>query len=154
MKLRPNVKFHPPISRALTTDDVIYSFNRYVGDVPSVPISPEAGDTKRIFASWTATDARTVRSALKQPQANVLYRLASTYSPYLMPQGADQLYKPDTTAMGTEPWILDQAQQDVRMLFRRNSEWHFGPERPYMDGFDIRFTAVGVTPGRRRLCGK
>ncbi len=133
VKLKPNVVFGHPISRAMTADDVIYSFSRYTGGIEGVPESPEGGATKRIFKSWTKIDDLTVRFDLKQPQANLLYWMSASYTPFLMPENADKLYDVDNVAVGSGPWRVQNFTNDVTLVLERNPDWFGGPERPYLD---------------------
>ncbi len=136
IKLRPNQVFGDPINRAMTVEDVIYSFDRFVGNIAGVDVSPEAGSIVEIFESWKKLDDTKIEFKLKRPQAKIDYRLGSSYTPYIMPEHADQLYNVDSVTCGTGPWVLADATQDVSMLFEGNPLSHIAPERPYVDSVE------------------
>jgi peptide/nickel transport system substrate-binding protein len=137
VKLKPNLQFGDPINRAMTADDVVFSFDRFVGNIEGVDVSPEAGSVLEIFESWTKLDDTTVQFKLNRPQARIDYRMGSTYTPYIMPVDADNLYNVDTLAVGTGPWLLKGAVQDVSMLFEGNPRSHIAPERPYVESVEL-----------------
>ncbi len=137
VKLKPNLQFGDPINRAMTVEDVIYSFERFVGNIEGVDVSPEAGSVLEIFKSWTKIDDSTIEFKLNRPQARIDYRMGSTYTPYIMPEKADDLYDVDSTAVGTGPWILKDSVQDVSILLEPNPRSHLAPERPYLGSMEM-----------------
>src|SRR5262249_52107506 len=38
---------------------------------------------------------------------------------------------------GTGPWLLDSFQPGSLLKWKRNPEWHSGPDRPYLDGWEV-----------------
>ncbi len=136
VKIKPNLQFGAPINRAMTVEDVIYSFERFVGNIEGVDVSPEAGSILEIFKSWTKIDDTTIEFKLNRPQARIDYRLGSTYTPYIMPEKADELYNVDTLTVGTGPWVLKDSVQDVSMLFEGNPLSYIAPERPYLESVE------------------
>jgi len=152
VKMHPKVKFGAPVNRIANAADVVYSFDRYTGGIAGVTASPEAGETKRIFDSWTAVDPQTVRFKLKNPQANVAYRLGSTYTPYIMPVEADKAYDPNKVAVGTGAWFLDKTVTGSQLTFKRNPDWHGGPDRPYLDSVE-EYTVGDATVNLTQFLG-
>src|SRR5439155_1793878 len=59
VKLNPKAKFHPPLGRPVTADDVIFSYKRFIGQEGGTKASPNAGLVKDLD-SVTAPDQQTL----------------------------------------------------------------------------------------------
>src|SRR5262249_5233256 len=136
LKLRGNVRFGPPVGRPMTADDAVYSFARYVGESPGAPPNPNGGIIKQIFNSPTATDLRTLRLTLKVQRAIPAAPPSGAFTPYIMPVEAEKGYDPNKVAVGTGPWLFDRATTNSQIVWKRNPDWHLGPERPYLDSWE------------------
>ncbi|HET9321353.1 MAG TPA: ABC transporter substrate-binding protein, partial [Bryobacteraceae bacterium] len=73
MKLRPDAKFHAPLSRPLTSADVISSFQRFTTDAKN----PNGAVFKPFVDSVTAPDSQSVVFKLKAPYSPFLNVLAN-----------------------------------------------------------------------------
>jgi peptide/nickel transport system substrate-binding protein len=79
VKIKPNVKFSPPVNRAVTSKDVKYAFDRffsenvggqypsYFGSVEGVPSSPTKG--VKSISGVTTPDDQTIVFKLSRPEA-------------------------------------------------------------------------------------
>jgi peptide/nickel transport system substrate-binding protein len=77
--LRKNVKFHS--GRAMTADDVVYSFDRILGKTSAGNIGALGSKASYYggVSSVTAVDSNTVKFTLKKPNAAFLSNLTSEY---------------------------------------------------------------------------
>jgi peptide/nickel transport system substrate-binding protein len=88
-KLKPNVKFGPPLNRALTSKDVAYAFQRintaslvaqygfyYFGVIKGMDGKAKSADTK--ISGIETPDDQTIVFHLEQPTGDFLYRLTMT----------------------------------------------------------------------------
>ncbi len=136
-KLKSAVRFHPPLDRAATAEDVVFSFDRFAGKLPGFPAVGNAMNLTNWVESWKATDARTVVLTLKRPYAALLATLSDAQYLVLMPKETGQAFDPAKTMVGSGPWVFDGYTPGVAMKFRRNPSWHFGPDVPYLDTVEI-----------------
>jgi peptide/nickel transport system substrate-binding protein len=133
-KLRPNAKWQnvaPVNGRALTAEDVTYSYDRQ-----RTPGFPNASVLDAI-AKAEATDKSTVKITLKQPSADFLLSLASPYSVIVAREVVD--LKGDLKEgpmIGTGPFIADKIDPQGTSVFRRNLDY-FLPGQPYLDGYQF-----------------
>ncbi|MBE0610035.1 MAG: ABC transporter substrate-binding protein [Dehalococcoidia bacterium] len=132
IKLNPAAKFHnvaPVNGRAVTTDDIKYSWGRATADT----------NTNRTQVSFVDKveypDATTVKFTLKTPNAAFLDVLADANLIWIMPTESDGGFNPAQQAIGSGPWMLDSYQPSIGFKFKKNPEWHF-PGFPLMDGID------------------
>lgn len=135
VKLREDVQWHPPVSRTMTAEDVEYTWLRFTGEVPGVQASPTAGVITRWLDTVEAVDEFTVLFKLKQPRGE----LFSSENRWLliMPKEAGELFDPSQQMVGTGPWIFESYTPGTSMVFRRNPDWHLGPEAPYFDNVEV-----------------
>lgn len=135
--LKDNVMFHPPLSRPLTAQDVLFSWE--YGSNPETA----AGDrlTGRglgeYIESLEAPDDLTVVWSLNAPYPFFTQLLADPKQFFIIPQEAGTEFNPAEQAVGSGPWILEEFQPDTIGKFRRFDEWHLGPERPYYDTVNL-----------------
>ncbi len=134
VKLRDGIKFHntaPVSGRALTTDDIRYSWGRATAE----------SNTNRTQVSFIDKleypDERTLRFTLKAPNAAFVEVLADANLIWIMPKEADGGFNPGQSAIGTGPWSMDQYQPSVGFIFKKNPTWHV-PGFPLMDSIDVR----------------
>ena len=134
--LKPGIKFHnviPVNGRELTSDDVVFSFNRL-----QAPESPNSAAVAGRIGSLQATDERTLVFTLDKPVATFLESLADSQFFWVMPAESDGGFDPATTMIGSGPWIFKDYQPSVSDEWDRNPNWFFqgvdGKSLPYMDG--------------------
>lgn len=129
MKLRQDAMFHPPLSRPLTSADVVATYQRFIGE----PRNPSQHIFDPVVDSLTAVDDHTIQWKLKAPHGPFLRKLASTL--YLWIQSKDAAegkIDPAKQMIGTGPWILDSS-NSTSFTFKRNPDY-FVKGLPYADG--------------------
>lgn len=137
LKLRGNVKFHPPLDRLMTAEDVVFSMDRFTGKVPGFAGSGNIANLTTFIDSWKATDARTVVFTLKRPFAALPAVLSDVQNLLIFPRETGQAFDPTKTMVGSGPWIFQEYKPASFLKFRRNPAWHFGPDVPYLDGIEM-----------------
>ena len=133
IKLRPGVKFHniaPVNGRAMTTDDVKYSWGR----------ATEERNTNRTQLAFVDKveypDASTVVFSLKAPNAAFLDILADTNLLQIVPTESAGGFDPSKQMIGSGPWIFDSYKPGEKFVYKKNPEWH-EKGYPLMDGVEI-----------------
>jgi ABC-type transport system substrate-binding protein len=134
--LKGNVKFHPPINRTMTAEDVVFSWRRFTGKLPGGKPAPNSEHLSMID-DVQAADERTVRFMLNRPYGAFLTELADTTLMVIMPKETGTAFDPAKAIVGSGPWIFDRYQPGSIIAFKRNPAWHFGPDRPYFDTLDL-----------------
>ena len=136
LHLNPKATFHPPLSRALTADDVRFSFGRFMGTSAG---TAAAGDAQLLSAvtAVEAPNARTVIFRLKEPYGAFAQVLADARGLQLMPRQTGRDFDPTKTMVGTGPWIFRDYRPGKAITYIRNPDWHLGPERPYLDTLEV-----------------
>jgi len=133
----------PPLNgRAVTMDDVLFSWNRYKS------ISPRRGELaadanpNAPIDSMTAVDARTLVVKLNKPVSTILSSLTGGIpgTLYVVPKEAENTNVLDLrgTIAGSGPWYLEEWVPSARISFRKIPG--FGQDSrnvPYMDGVDF-----------------
>lgn len=138
MKLRRNVKWQPPVSRPLIASDVLYNWNKINGKVEGFGVALQAAQFHMVD-SLTAPDDYTLVWKLKAPNALFLPALADNYTFMLQPPEID----PTKEVVGSGAWIMAEMKPGVGWTLKRNPEWHFGPDRPYLD--ELRYSVIQDT---------
>jgi peptide/nickel transport system substrate-binding protein len=131
--LKPNVKWHPPINRLMDAEDVVFTWKRFTGRLEGTAPSPNAGFVE-VIDDVQAMDSRTVVFRLKRQFAPFANLLSDAQGLVLMPKETGTAFDPAKALVGSGPWIFKGYETGVSLSFERNPEWHFGPERPYLDG--------------------
>jgi peptide/nickel transport system substrate-binding protein len=136
-KLRRGVRFHPkpPVNgRELTSDDVRYSFERFM----TVKGNSNAYMLKSVDRIETP-DKSTVRVVLKEPFAWFLDMLATPVAvPIIAREAVEKfgdLKKPEAV-IGTGPWMLDTFKPNTSFTLVRHPSY-FVPGLPYIDRVDV-----------------
>lgn len=134
-KLRDNVMFHPPVSRLMTADDVIFSWRRFKGEIPGT--EPAAEVQRLAFVkSVEKVDGLTVRFTLDEPIGTLFAQLVNPHSLAIFPQEIGTAFDSATEAAGSGPFMLEKHDIGSVVTVRRNPDWHFGPDKPYLDGIE------------------
>jgi peptide/nickel transport system substrate-binding protein len=149
-KLRPNVKFHniaPVNGRALTADDVVYSFNRQKDLKSNAAVLPP-------FEKIEAVDKQTVKITVAKPDADFLAALASTTNVIVAKEAVD--VKGDLKEgphIGSGPWLFDSFDKGVTAKLKRNPDY-FIKGVPYPDGMEFLRIADDATSKAAFRTGK
>lgn len=139
-KLRKGVKFHTTEwfkpSRDFTADDVVFTFSRMIDK--NYPFNkaypaefPYASDTglDANITAVTKVDANTVKFTLKDPDADLLAKIAMPFASVLSAEFADKLVKEGKANMinqqpvGTGPFILKRYQKDAQIRYVANKQY-------------------------------
>lgn len=142
--LAPSIKWHdkPPANgRALTVDDVIYSYRRLGTNDPKFVNRSSLDGVERLEAAGDST----LKVTLKAPNVVQLGNLALPSMQILAPEVIDKsggkLATADTV-VGTGAFILQQSEAGVGSSLVRNPAY-FKSGLPYLDRIEIRaFTDV------------
>ncbi|HSJ29154.1 MAG TPA: ABC transporter substrate-binding protein [Acidimicrobiia bacterium] len=133
--LRDGVTFHN--GRALTADDVVYSYGRIM--------DPDVGAANSFrFASVeevVAVDARTVEIHLTRPTPNLLVNIGGFKGMAIIPQEIVDDGTIDTFPIGTGPFKFVSQSPDQGIVLERNPDyWRADEGLPHLDG--IRFVQI------------
>jgi peptide/nickel transport system substrate-binding protein len=127
-KLRQNAKWDqraPTSGRAVTAEDVIYSWDRFSNlspfraDLANSPSSPTAP-----IRSITAPDNKTIVVTLTQPDAAVLALLSSTTDLWIMPKETEGGFDPKKEMRGSSAWFLEKYTPSAGFTVARNPNWY------------------------------
>lgn len=142
-KLREGVTFHD--GRPMTSQDVVYSFNRLLDPATKSPgasfYTDIVGAGERLagkaesVSGVTAPDARTVRIALKAPNAIFLQLVAMPFAS-VVPSGAtsaELARKP----IGTGPFALASWSSGQKIAFKKHAGY-FDPKGPQLEGVEYQ----------------
>jgi peptide/nickel transport system substrate-binding protein len=149
MKLKQGVMFHPPLSRALTSEDVTASFQRFTTDAKNT----NAAIFKNIVDNLSAPDAQTLVFKLKAPYAPFLNVLANPQYLWIMSKDAagGQL-DPSKDMVGTGPWIYVSG-SPTAYTFKKNPDY-FVKGIPYADGAVLNIVPDYATREAQFQAGK
>jgi peptide/nickel transport system substrate-binding protein len=135
VELNTRAKWHPPVSRPIHADDVIFSWERFNGRIGGGPPTNPSAAANDYIESITKIDASTISFKLKTPRGNFLSIQNAFIA--IMPKEAGTAFNPAQQMVGTGPWMWDSYQVGSVIKLKRNPEWHFGPEAPYFDSVEI-----------------
>lgn len=137
--LRANAKWQnkPPLNgRAVTADDVVYSFNRFK--------EKSAQNSFTMVADVKAMDPRTVVFTLNTVFAPFDSLIASP-ALYIMPK---EIIEQDGDArkriVGSGPWIFDRFEKGVQVVAKKNPDYYF-TGTPYVDEVDLLIVPQDAT---------
>ncbi len=136
-KLRANHKFdaRPPTNgRAMTAEDVKFSWDRFVGRSIRAGDILHAKNAAGPIESLSTPDAQTVVLKLAFPYASINEIMAYWYL-YVMPTEAEGKFDPLNEARGTGPFIMTRYDLGSRIEYRRNPDWYV-KNRPFLEGMD------------------
>ena len=138
LTLRKDVKWDqraPTSGRALTSEDVVFSWKKFAAKSVSRASLANAASPAAPIMDITAKDANTVEVKTAFPYGPLTLALAYTRWLQIMPKESDGGFDPRKDMRGAGPWILSKHEPSVRVEFRKNpTYWKQG--RPFMDGID------------------
>jgi len=122
-ELRKGVTFHS--GKSLTTDDVIYTFNR----LRDKNVGAGTVDLYSNITDIKAPDASHVQFILAKPNPDLAADLGDYHAAVIAADTKD----PKTTFNGTGPFIMDKFSPEDRATFKRNPNYWM-KDLPYLDG--------------------
>jgi peptide/nickel transport system substrate-binding protein len=139
-KLRANAKWQnkaPMNGRAVTADDVVWSYQRFM------KVSPQKANLS-IVKDVTASDPRTVVFTLNAVFAPFETTIASPMF-WIMPK---EIIEADGDArkrvVGSGPFIFDRDEKGVQIVAKRNPDYYV-PGTPYVDEVDLLIVPEDAT---------
>jgi peptide/nickel transport system substrate-binding protein len=122
----------PVSGRAVTTDDVKFSYGRATDAK-----NPNAGRLNATIDKVEYPDASTIVMSLKAPDVTISDLMADTNLLWIMPteSGDSSKLNPATKAIGSGPWLFRSYTPSVGFKFDRNPAWWNQPF-PLMDKVD------------------
>lgn len=145
VKLNPKVKYTAPISRAMNSADVKFSYERLTGKISGTPTGPDAGVVESIQELLTP-DANTVQFKLKRKYGAFPGAvLADSRSGMIMPIETGKAFDPAKGMIGSGPYIFKEYRPGSVATYTRNPDWHFGPDMPYTDALEQNIIKESAT---------
>lgn len=151
VKLKNNAKWHAPISRPVDADDVVFSFKRYTGQIAGTPANPGAALLTGYINEVVKVDNSTVDIKLKTTRGDFL--VSENRFIHIMPRETGTAFNPATQMVGSGAWIFESYTAGSSMKFKRNPDWHLGPDAPYFDNAEIFFVPEYATRFQQFLAG-
>lgn len=139
VKLRPNNKLDeraPTNGRAITVDDVKFSFDRFS------ELSPNSGNVLNSVSpdmpvtGLSTPDDETVVLELAFPDSEVMGLLAWGWFLNIVPVEADGGFDIRQDMRGSGPWILTSYQPSQGWRYERNPNYWQADQVPFLDGID------------------
>jgi len=127
-----NAHITPPIDRQLTTEDIVFSWDRW----KALAVNPDQLD---MIESMTAPDDFTLVMKLNRPEGIFLNRLTDNFNFMVYPKEADGGYDPEKEMIGSGPWMLKEYTPSLVLRMERSPTWHGGPDRPYLDTYEVNY---------------
>lgn len=152
VKLRKNVKWHAPVSRALEAEDIVFSWKRYTGQITGFPANASAGQLNTYVKNVEAVDPQTVKITLSEARGNFL--VSEDNFVRIAPKETGTAFDPAQKMVGTGPWIFESYTAGSIIKYKRNPDWHFGPEVPYMDGIEVNIIPEYATRLNQFFAGR
>jgi len=162
-KLRPGVKFAPPVDREVTAEDFKYSFERMMVE----PLAPATffytgivgaqdfvdGKAKEI-EGYKAVDASTVEITLEKPQGDFLMAMTMPFTSVLPKEWVEKVGKQiERKPLGTGPYVIDHWTPGQEIVATKNPNyWDAG--KAYLDTIDFDLTTNPSTALLRLQSGE
>jgi peptide/nickel transport system substrate-binding protein len=116
--LRSDVKFHSPINRLLSTEDVLYSLNRLVSDETASPGAWVLNSVENILA----LNDSVIRLVLKETNPAFLGLLSMQYCS-ILPIESDTISNFFESPVGTGPFHFQFHKENVKLVLRKNETY-------------------------------
>lgn len=136
-KVRQGMKFDqraPTNGRALTTDDIKYSWDRFAALSTSRSQLVNAVVKDAPVTGVTFPDSNTAVFKLAFPFGAFLHSIGYSWHFAIMPVEADGKFEVKQEMRGTGPWMLTKYEPSVGWEYARNPNWWGASDRPYLDG--------------------
>lgn len=137
--LNPAAKMHnvaPTNGRAVTAEDVVYSYQRYSAESPN-----KANLTDVVDSVEASADGKQVTFKLKAPFGLFLERIASYQDLWIIPKELVDANLTEETPVGSGPFVFESFEPGVKMAWKRNPDYFEqgadGQALPYIDGVEI-----------------
>ncbi len=137
--LNPAAKMHnvPPTNgRAVTAEDVVFSFERYSAESPN-----KANLTSVVDSVEASADGKQVTFKLKAPFGLFLERIASYQDLWIIPKELIDANLQEETPVGAGPFLFDSFEPGVKIAWKKNPDYFEmgadGQPLPYLDGTEI-----------------
>ena len=130
-ELRPDVRFHN--GRALTADDVVYSFERILNESDT-----NRSDLLGSVARVTAADDEHIVFILNTPYAPFLANLATPGMYVVAEEVVAEHGSLDTVAIGSGPFMFEEWAPNGHITLVRNPDY-FEADLPYLDSITLQF---------------
>jgi oligopeptide transport system substrate-binding protein len=157
IRLRPDARFAPPVDRAVTAEDVKYSFERMMTE-PRCPATyfyegvegaSDAVDGKtKTISGVKVVDPQTIQFKLTSPDLSFLYALSMEFcdvvpKEWIVKWGKNVNRHP----LGTGPFYMTEWSTGRKITLAKNPNyWNAG--KVYLDGVDFTFN---LTPSNALL---
>ena len=142
-QLRNNVRWHAPLDRNMTADDVVFSWDRFSGNAPGSTPSTRLVNLMMV-TSVTAADPLTVVWKLKEPYPFFLAGrpIPRPFSscPRRRERHSTHRRKSSAPARG-----CCRITSPTRSSSSRVIRWHFGPDLPYFDNIVVNIIPTYAT---------
>ena len=142
-KLRPGVKFHnkPPVNgRAMDTDDVLFSLNRYAELAPLRSLVFNKASPDAPVLSMASADKSTLLMKLKEPVSYAVNWFASfgsfTGGTIIVPKEADGGFDIRLDMIGHGPFQLKSHAPSVNFVLERNPDY-YNKDFALIDGVEL-----------------
>jgi peptide/nickel transport system substrate-binding protein len=141
MTLRDNMKLdqRPPTNgRALTTEDLVLSWEKYQADNVYKTDLSNAASKDAPVTSFKALDEKRIEIKSAFPDAQLIPVLAFAFEVWILPKEAFAGgFDPATTMRGSGAWTLERYQPSVGWSFKKNPNYYDAPQYPLADGIEI-----------------
>ncbi len=157
IKLRPDARFAPPVDRAVTADDVKYSFERMMAE-PRCPATyfyegvegaSDVVDGKAKTASGVVVvDPQTIQFKLVSPDLSFLYALSMEFCDVVPKEWVAKWGKQvNRHPLGTGPFYMTEWKTGREITLAKNPNY-WNADEVYLDGVDFTFN---LTPSNALL---
>jgi ABC-type transport system substrate-binding protein len=148
-KLKPNLKFAPPLNRAITAEDFKYSFERMMR-LPQAPATYfytgivgadafAAGKAKHV-SGYRVVDPSTVEIHLTQPDPAIVYALSLPFCAVVPQEWVAKWGKQfGRHPLGSGPFMFDHWQPGQEIVIARNPNYWNAAET-WLDGVDFKYS--------------
>lgn len=141
MHLRPGMKLdaRPPTNgRAITTEDIILSWDKYASDSIYRTDLVNAANKDASLLSVRALDDTKIEIKTAFPDAQLLPVLGFLFNSWVLPKEAlTGGFDPSTTMRGAGPWTLEQFTPSVGFSFKKNPNYYDATQYPLLDGVEL-----------------
>jgi len=137
-KLRQNkLDPRPPTnSRVLNTDDVKWSWERFLSLHPGRLVFSNAATPEAPIVSTSYPDASTIVHKLAFPMGALLKMFGTVFYYFVLPADAETKFDAKQEMRGSAAWMMTKYERSVGWEYRRNPNWFKASERPFLDGIN------------------